>query len=70
MSRKTQEGHLEEGKAAKPIKGTKNGKRRKMAKKSQEKLKTEIERARRKAQSPISPLKRIPPNTLNASSPR
>jgi hypothetical protein len=34
MSRKTQEGHLEEGKAAKPIKGTKNGKRRKMTKKS------------------------------------
>jgi hypothetical protein len=37
--RKAQEGHLEEGKAAKPTIGTKSSKPSKMAKKSQEKLK-------------------------------
>jgi hypothetical protein len=32
--RKTQEGHLEEGKNARPTKGTKRGKPKKMAKKN------------------------------------
>jgi hypothetical protein len=39
-AKKAQEDHLEEGKAARPTKGTKSGKPSKMAKKSQEKLKT------------------------------
>jgi hypothetical protein len=34
MPKKAQEGHLEEGKATRPIKGTKSGTPRKRAKKS------------------------------------
>jgi hypothetical protein len=51
---KAREGHLEEGKTAKPTNGTKSSKPKKKAKKSST-LKL--------------PLKQPPPNTLNASSP-
>jgi hypothetical protein len=75
--RKTQEGHLEEGKLQKPIKDKKSGKAKqkwqKRAKKSSEeqeklKLKPNAQNQHKRSKS-ILPLKSTPPNTLNASSP-
>jgi hypothetical protein len=50
---KAQEGHLEEGEAARPTKGMKSGKTTKRARKTQNQ----------------HPPESTPPNTLNASSP-
>jgi hypothetical protein len=81
--RKAQEGHLEEGKPQKPIKGTKSDKakqndkeeqrkaqKRKKSLKSTQKLKR-AKKAQNEHKSSKStlPLKSTPPNSLNASSP-
>jgi hypothetical protein len=81
--RKAQEGHLEEGRPQKPIKGTKSGKAKKngkeelrRAQKSEKSSKStqKLKRARKaqkqhKSSKSTLPLKSTPPNTLNASSP-
>jgi hypothetical protein len=68
MTRKAQEGHLEEGKDVRPTKDMKSGKPSKIAKKGYEKFKTKTKRAR-KAQIQKLPLNQTPSNKFNASSP-
>jgi hypothetical protein len=60
MPRKAQEGHLEEGKTAMPIKGMKIGKPAKEQRKTQ---------TRKEAQNKKLPMNQTPPNTFNANSP-
>jgi hypothetical protein len=68
---KTQEGHLEEGKSQKSTKDTKSGK---TMQNGTEELRNaqkskKISKSTQKTQNQHTPLKLIPPNTLNASSP-
>jgi hypothetical protein len=73
-SRKTKEGHLEEGKPQKPIK--RHEKRQsqskwqiRVKKSSEEQEKLKIKAKAQNRSKSILPLKLTPPNTLNASSP-
>jgi hypothetical protein len=72
-SRKAQEGHLEEGKPQKPIKGIKSGKVKQNGKEELSRARKAQTRAKAQNQHKSSkstlPLKPTPPNTLNASSP-
>jgi hypothetical protein len=66
MSRKAQEGYLEEGNAARTAKGTKSDKPRKRVKKSSKSKQNK--QGKLKLKNSNSPLKSTPPNTLNANS--
>jgi hypothetical protein len=65
--KKAQEGHLDEGKATRPTKGTKSDKPRKRVKKSSKPKQKEQKKL--KLKNSKLPLQSTPPNTLNASSP-
>jgi hypothetical protein len=68
--RKTQEGHIEEGKPQKSVNDTKSGKAKQNGKEELRKTQKSKNSSNQGKNSKLTlPLKSTPPNTLNASSP-